>query len=106
MVSPPRISVPKLDGDSLLNIFYFCLLSVIGQDENGNILWEHWGRERWWNKLIHVCRRWRYLILGSALRLNTCLVCTRGALFPPIIDYDYNSHDLIVGDEVGIMLAP
>jgi len=27
-------------------------------------------------------------------------------LFPPIIDYDYNNHDLIVGDKVGIMLAP
>ena len=116
MVStPPRISVHDLDDDSLLNVFDLCRSSVIGKDENGNILWEHWGRERWWNKLIHVCRRWRYLILGSPLRLDICLVCTRGTpvadmlahspVFPLIIDYDFENHDLTVGDEEEIMLA-
>ena len=110
-----RISAHNLDDESLLNVFYFCRSSAIGKDENGNVLWEHWSRERWWNKLIHVCKRWRSLILGSPLRLDISLVCTRGTpvadmlahspLFPLVIDYDYNNHDYTIGDEEGIMLA-
>ena len=29
----------------------------------------------WWQSLVHVCRRWRCLIFGSARRLNLQLVC-------------------------------
>ena len=64
---------------------------------------------------MKVCRRWRYLILGSASHLGLCLVCSRGtpvaemlAHSPPlplIIDHDDNNHDLTPEDERGIMFA-
>ena len=30
----------------------------------------------WWEPLVHVCRRWRHVILGSPLLLNLTVVCT------------------------------
>jgi hypothetical protein len=29
-----------------------------------------------WQSLVHVCRRWRSLVLGSPRRLNLRLLCT------------------------------
>jgi hypothetical protein len=65
--------------------------------------------------LVRVCRRWRYLIFGSASHLRLCLVCRRGtpvadmlAHSPPlplIIHHDYWDHDLTAEDEEGILLA-
>jgi len=64
---------------------------------------------------VKVCRRWRYLILGSATHLGLCLVCSRGtpvaemlAHSPPlplIIDHDDEKQDLTAEDEKGIMIA-
>ena len=75
-----------------------------------------WSRERWWHRLIQVCRRWRYLVLQSASYLRLSLVCGRGtpvanmlAHFPPlplIIDhFDDEYQDLTTEDEEGIILA-
>ena len=76
-----------------------------------------WNRERWWHRLVQVCRRWRYLALESAYHLRLSLVCGRGtpvadmlAHSPPniplIIDhYDEDYQDLIAEDEEGIILA-
>jgi len=74
-----------------------------------------WARERWWYKLAQVCRRWRYLILGSARYLRLSLVCSRGTPvtemlehFPPlplIIDHVDRSDFIATEDEEGIMLA-
>ncbi len=81
----------------------------------GSIVWGDWGGERWWYKLVQVCRRWRGLILGSASYLDLCLVCTRGtpvadmlANSPPlplIIDHNHWDYDLTAEDEEGILLA-
>ena len=64
---------------------------------------------------MKVCRRWRYLILGSASHLGLCLVCSPAtpvaemlAHSPPlplIINYNHNNHDLTPEDERGIMFA-
>ena len=74
-----------------------------------------WNRERWWNKLIQVCRRWRYLVLDSAYHLRVSLVCARGtpvadmlAHSPPVplvIDHFDTYQDLTSEDEAGIILA-
>jgi hypothetical protein len=76
-----------------------------------------WNRERWWHRLIQVCRRWRYLLLGSVFHLQVSLVCGRGtpvadmlAHFPPtiplIIDhFDDRYQGLTAEDEKGILLA-
>ena len=115
-----------LDNDSLLNIFYLYRPVILADDENDDdriLEGGEWGRERWWHKLAHVCRRWRYLILGSASHLGLCLVCTYGtpvadmlAHSPPlplVIDYvdDYinDNHDyrhyIYAKYEEGIILA-
>ena len=76
-----------------------------------------WNRERWWHRLIQVCRRWRYLALESAYHLRLSLVCGRGTpvaemlahsppAIPLIIDhYDEEYQDLTAEDEAGIILA-
>ena len=74
-----------------------------------------WIRERWWYRIIQVCRRWRYLVLESASHLRLSLVCARGtpvadmlAHSPPlplIIDHFDKHHDLSAEDEEGINLA-
>ena len=109
-----------LDDDSLLNIFCFCRPVVWDKEgapaprilEGGE-----WTRERWWYKLVHVCQRWRYLILGSASHLDLSLVCPRatpvaGMLgnsphlshLPLIIDYLDERHDATTELE-GILFA-
>ena len=67
---------------------------------------------------MHICRRWRYLILESASYLGLCLVCTYGtpvadmlANSPPlplIIDYDPlidSNQDVTAEDEERITFA-
>jgi hypothetical protein len=78
--------------------------------EGGN-----WSRERWWYKLVQVCRRWRYLVLESASYLRLSLVCARGtpvatmlAHSPPlplIIDHLDQYDNVTARDEEGIFLA-
>jgi hypothetical protein len=76
-----------------------------------------WNRERWWHRLIQVCRRWRYLLLDSAFHLQVSLVCGRGTpvadmlahsppAIPLIIDhFDDEYQTLTAEDEKGIILA-
>jgi len=114
MVGPPRISIYKLDDDSLLNVTYF--------------ISRYWSRRKWQYSVGALGAR--TLVEQAYPRLQKMAMphtwvsltpgylprCTRGTpvadmlahspLFPPIIDYDYNNHDPIVGDEVGIILAP
>ena len=84
------------------------------------LLGGEWGRERWWYAPAQVCRRWRYLILGSASHLRLHLLCTYGTPvadmlahsppFPLIIDLPgvhsgIDGHDITAEDEERIMLA-
>lgn len=107
-----------LDDDSLLNIFYLCRPLILDKDERdpARILeGGNWDRERWWYKFTQVCRRWRYLVLGSATHLGLSLVCTRGtpvgkmlAYSPPlpiIIDHLSPDRDITSEDKTGVMLA-
>ncbi|KAH9994339.1 hypothetical protein BJV74DRAFT_950683 [Russula compacta] len=115
---PHRPSIHILDDDSLLNVFFFCRPALLDGDENDYfvVLREgEWVRERWWYKLIHVCRRWRYLVLGLASHLGLCLVCTYGtpvadmlAHSPPlplIIDHPDHAREITREDEEGIISA-
>jgi hypothetical protein len=72
-------------------------------------------RQRWWYKLIHVCRLWRNLTLSSPSQLKLNLVCTYDvpvadmlAHSPPLpltICYYHNEKELTAEDESGILLA-
>jgi hypothetical protein len=58
----------------LLSIFdWYRLYNTTSDSED-----QGWNLERWWYKPIHVCRKWRYLILTSPTRLDLHLVCTYG----------------------------
>ena len=75
-----------LDNDSVLNIFQHYRPIILEEDENDDdriLEGGEWARERWWYKLAHVCRTWRYLILSSASHLRLHLVCTYGT---PVAD--------------------
>jgi hypothetical protein len=89
----------------------FC---TIAQCRNGQ--WTlYWGRQRWWYKLAQVSRRWRYVILGSPLRLDLHLVCTyrvpvAGILAhsPPLpltVFYADLARKMTAEDEEGLQLA-
>jgi hypothetical protein len=115
-------SVDPLDDDSLLNVFRLYRPPLLDGDEDHIVralLGKKWNRERWWYKLAHVCRRWRYLILGSASHLDLCLLFTPGTPvadmlassppFPIIIDHFHTVDDgpmaMTADDEEGIILA-
>ena len=76
-VAAKRIDI--LPDDTLLEIFDFC----VGRPwrEAWPVVWRvAWREEKRrveeWQPLVHVCRRWRILVLGSPRRLNLQLFCT------------------------------
>ena len=111
-------SIDILDDDSLLHIFSLYRPPLLDEDDtrrSTDLLGGEWHLERWWYKLVHVCRRWRYLILASSSGLGLCLVCNNAtpianmlAHSPPLplfIDYVDKHHDITSEDEEGILLA-
>ncbi|KAN0114206.1 hypothetical protein V8E52_007004 [Russula decolorans] len=117
---PQGTPIHILSNDALLSVFSLCRPVFLYDDEaedNRNLEGGDWGDECWWYKLVHVCRRWRYLIFGSPSYLRLCLVCTTGtpvahmlANSPPlplIIDHILKDqdHDITAEDEEGILLV-
>jgi hypothetical protein len=116
----PSTFIHILDDDSILVIFSFCRPVILDAENASNdteiLGGGEWNRERWWHRLIQVCRRWRYLLLDSAFHLQVSLVCTRGTpvadmlahsppAIPLIIDhFDPKYKDLTAEDEKGISL--
>ena len=116
----PSTFIHILDDDSLLVIFSFCRPVILDESkavESQILGGGEWNRERWWHRLIQVCRRWRYLVFESAFHLQVSLVCARGTpvadmlahsppAIPIIIDhFDENYQELTTEDEKGIILA-
>jgi len=118
---PNNALIHNLDDDSLLTIFSFCRPVVWEKEgipaprflEGGE-----WTRERWWYKLVHVCQRWRYLILGSPSHLGLSLVCAHTtpvadmlkssphlSHLPLIIDHLDEKRDVTAESKEGILLA-
>ena len=60
-----RVTINILSDDVLLCIFYFVQFAV-------NRLW----RLTWWHRLVHVCRRWRFIIFESPNTLNLKIIST------------------------------
>ena len=98
-------AIDALNDDMLLGIFGSYRL-----DDD-----EKWNLQLRWCKLIHVCRRWRQLILGSPSHLNLHLLCTDGTPvadmldhsppLPIIINYQNTCATMTPEDEEGILLA-
>ncbi|KAF8264560.1 hypothetical protein EI94DRAFT_1738155 [Lactarius quietus] len=69
----PQTAISALNHDVLLNIFHwYRLVTTTDGFDRG------WNLERWWYRLIHVCRTWQHLILASRTRMDLHLVCTYG----------------------------
>ena len=69
------MSIDMLPDDVLLDIFGFCV------EENWLILKKKSTKKSKkqipaWQRLVHVCRRWRSVVLGSPRRLNLRLFCS------------------------------
>ena len=118
--SPRTASIHILNDDSLLHVFHLYRPFVLGedQDDDNTYIWGGkwlWDDERWWYNLTHVCRRWRYVILGSASYLRLSLLCSYStpvadmlAHSPPlplVIDYSHGYHNFTAKDEKGAILA-
>jgi hypothetical protein len=67
-----------LPNDVLLEIFDFCgdgsEISIIQSRSTIRSI----KRFQVWRTLVHVCRRWRSVVIGSPRRLNLRLLCTSG----------------------------
>ncbi|KAN0132225.1 hypothetical protein V8E53_009991 [Lactarius tabidus] len=75
------VTASELNDDVLLNIFdWYRLYNTTSEDQG-------WNLERWWYKPIHVCRKWRHLILSSPTRLDLHLVCTYGIPVETMLSY-------------------
>ena len=103
------MTASELNDDVLLSIFdWYRLYTTTNEDRS-------WNLERWWYKPIHVCRRWRHLILASPTRLDLHLVCTYGIPvetmlshsppLPLIIYYPPNSGKISAADQESAILA-
>ena len=75
--------IEALPDEALLEVFDFCVKNRFVHKE-------------WWTTLAHVCRRWRYIVFASPLRLNLSLLCNsrkpvRAMLdtWPPLPIYIY-----------------
>ena len=110
------MSIHFLDDESLLNVFFLYRPAILDGDEDDKIRFRGgrgWNRERWWYKLVHVCKRWRHLVLESTFFLGLCLVCTSGTPVadmlkhsPPLpLAIDYDDTDCDIAAEEGILLA-
>ena len=90
LCSTDHVTIDILPDDVLLEIFHCCRL---GGMSKFNVTWE-------WEKLVHVCRRWRHLVFASPRHLDLRLVCTPRTrarkmldIWPPIpiiINYSHN----------------
>ena len=83
-------TIDILPDDALLQIFDFCRVGHKTYEFPYRAVWQ-------WQRLIHVCRRWRLIIFSSPRRLDLYLICKHGTpvrknldlwpAFPIIIDY-------------------
>ena len=109
---PHIASIHILDDDSLLHVFYYCWPFVSEDDIASPAHWKSDGR--WWYTLVHVCPRWRNIILGSATYLGLSLLCTYGTPVADMLEHSpplplvvgyFMDRELATEDEEGIILA-
>jgi hypothetical protein len=111
-------AIYAFNDDLLLKIIHQCRPVLSDEHEvgdNRNLEGRKWEDERWWYKLVLVCRRWHCLVLASASPLRLRLHCTYNTpiadmlTYPPtiplIIDYGSEDRNVTAQDEEVILLA-
>ena len=71
----PDVTIDVLQDDVLLEIFDFYRNCVVRFDG----MWD-------WQLLLHVCRRWRYIVLASPRRLDLQIKCNRSTPARKLLD--------------------
>ena len=96
------MTIDVLPDNALLEIFHFYKDDAL---ENFTLSWR-------WKTLTQVCRRWRHVVLGSPLRLDLRLLCTRMTpvsrlldIWPPFPITVYLPYPCPVLDEVENIIA-
>jgi F-box-like len=92
----PHMTIDKLPDDVLLEIFVY----VVGHQEDYCIAIDEPKRhEGGWRTLVHVCKRWRSVVLSSPRRLDLRLFCTNTRpvkklldIWPPLPIYIHADH--------------
>lgn len=95
----PNWTINHLPNEMLLEIFNSYRQEI--DPYPYNYLW----REKYeWFNLIHVCRKWRAIILASASRLDLCIIVEPGQIpntetivsgpFPILVDYKCKDEDI------------
>jgi len=76
----PRVTIDALPDNVLLDTFEFCLgkddPNVVFDDDDDDDDHDYDG----WQTLVHVCRRWRWMVVTSPRRLDLKLYCTEQRL--------------------------
>jgi F-box-like len=72
-----RVTIGSLPDDVLLEVFDFDQVAI-DKDED-EYPWS-------WKKLVHVCRRWRYIIFESPIRLNLRLFLKKKSPVRKLLD--------------------
>ena len=90
---PASTLIYVLNDDSLFNIVSLCRALIFDESDLEAIDIENmpegsWSRERWWYSVVHVFRRWRYLVLEFPSHLRLSLFYTRQT---PVTDMPANS---------------
>ena len=70
-------TIGTLLDEVLLDIFDFYRQSVV----------DSWAGNWRWRTLVHVCRRWRHIVLSSSRRLDLRLLCTAGTSVRNYLDF-------------------
>ena len=65
------VTIDILPDVALLEIFD-CYVNQPREEDDYN---QHWVQRRAWHILVHVCRKWRTIVLGSPRRLDLRLFC-------------------------------
>jgi len=68
----PRVTISALPGYALLEIFKFCVDQIFHEDA--------------WHTLVHVCRKWRYVVFSSPRWLHLELRCTNKSPVKKLLD--------------------
>ena len=69
-----RVTIDMLPDVALLEIFE-CYVNQAREEEDPYDPYERWLTIQTWHTLVHVCRKWRRIVLGSPGRLDLRLFC-------------------------------
>jgi hypothetical protein len=103
----PRVTIDALPDNALLDIFDFYVAEVRDRMAMWKAIWKPNGEDAW-HPLVHVCQRWRHIVLASPCRLCLELLCTNRRLIReeldiwPVLPIVIHCDDVMPPEEWGV----